>query len=81
MTSLICDEEGVPLLIQHMVYHCGLMVFEVTFFNGQTQTVSDVIDGMDLFQKQPTKEQWVEVYINLNAIALHQWSEWFPYAD
>lgn len=78
--GLICDSEGVPLLIQHMVYHCGLMVFEVTFFNGLIRTISDVVP-LDLFQKQPTPMQWLEAENMINNLAVTQWSEWFPYVD
>lgn len=81
--ELFCDDEGVPLLIQSMLYLSYGMWFEVVFFDGHIKrfTTDLVCPEVDLMQNTATKMQYYEAENNINKLAVKYWSEWFPYVD
>jgi hypothetical protein len=73
--DLICDKEGVPLLIQKLKYLYSLMVFEVTLFNSKEIEVTAelVSPTVELLQSSPTHMQWLEAENNITKYLLLNW--------
>jgi len=74
---MICDKDGIPELIQRLVYLQGTMMFEVLLFNGETLllTAEHVCPYIDIMQLRPTKMQWLEAENNITKFALSNWAE------
>jgi len=75
---MICDEEGIPKLIQKIRYMYGGMWFEVLFFNGKTRLFSsdDVCPSLGLLS-HPDKMQMLEAQNNIEKFALKFWQNLF----
>ena len=76
---VICDAEGVPELIQRLIYNWGSMEFEALFFNGEGSrfTTDLVCPSMGLMQRKPRKLQWRQAEDNIIKIALKEWTNCF----
>ena len=80
MTNLLCDAEGVPLLVQKLTYRQGWRWFEVLFFNGKRITLTvDYIGPKNLgLLENCSSMQLLEVENNITKLAETEWKEWFP---
>lgn len=72
-----CDKEGVPLLIQKMVYIHTMMDFEVSFFNGEIVKFSTdfACPSVGIMQRDLTRMQWLQAE---NAITNYVLANWAP---
>lgn len=80
MSEILCDREGVPLLIQRLSYIYSHMLFEVFFFNSKTKRLSaeHICPSIDLMQRKPSRMQWLEAENRINKLTILHWREWFP---
>jgi len=83
MNNLICDRDGVPLLIQRIVYVNSSMHFRVYFFNGYTVnfTTDRICPSVGLMQAEPDNMQMLEARNNIKKLASENWKEWFRRAE
>lgn len=75
MSGLLCDADGVPSLIQRLRYWPGGMMFEATFFNGESRffPTDSVCRSIGLMQFNPDKMQLAEAENNITKLALMYW--------
>lgn len=80
MCNMQVDKNDVPLLIQSLRYQYGMMMFNVTFFNGAYMrfTSDQVCPSMGLMQRRPDQMQMLEAQNVIEKAAVLQWREWFP---
>ena len=80
MINLLCDEDGVPILIQRLRYIYTGMWFEATFFNGETMLFcSDQVCRSVGLMGRPDRMQMLEAENNINKLAELNWGKWFPH--
>lgn len=80
--EILCDREGVPLLIQRLEYIYSHMLFEVFFFNNKKKRLPAeyICPSIDLMQHMPSRMPWLEAENRINKLAILHWREWFPSA-
>ena len=82
MDILLCDSDGVPLLVQSIRYNYSGMWFVVVFFNGKDRvfTVDEVCPNVGITCRRPDKMQMMQVENTVNKLAKNEWSKWFTSA-
>ena len=80
LKDLLCDDDGVPLLIQSIRYCQSDMSFRVTFFNGKHGWFATdmVCPSIGLMQKSATGMQMLAAENTINKLAEENWRKWFP---
>lgn len=77
---MICDKEGVPLLIQGMKYLYSSMTFEVRFFNGRKVEFGTEFfcPTLELLAREPTRMQWLEAEDRITRYVEQNYRKLFP---
>lgn len=83
MNNLLCDNEGVPLLVQRMSYHRSDMMLYVLLFNNKwfRFTIESLVPSVGLMQYRLTRMQELEAEQRINEIAEREWKKWFPVSE
>ena len=79
MNNLLCDKDGVPLLIQRLIYRYGASIFEATFFNGKKKRfTTDYLGVMvSITAMDATNMQYLEAENQIAIHAIMNWRKWF----
>ena len=74
MGGLLCDEDGIPLLIQSLSYNYRWMCFVAIFFNDEERLFcsSQVCRGLHIVAT-PSNLQMLEAENNINKFAKDNW--------
>jgi len=80
LKELLCDDDGVPELIQRIKFFPSDMSIRVLFFNGEKGwfDTDRVCPSIGLMQNKPSRMQMLEAENNINKLARLEWKKWFP---
>ena len=80
LNALLCDDDGVPELIQSIRYCPSDMSFRGYFFNGEDFwfDVDRVCPSVGLMQNGASRMQILEAENNITKLAEMNWEKWFP---
>lgn len=64
---VLCDEQGVPRLIQEFKYKYESMIFEFSLFNGYKSAIpaEALTDNIDIMDREPSRMAELEAINNL----------------
>ena len=81
LNDLLCDLDGVPLMIQKLTYFRSDMTWEGTFFNGVKKKIPEEFVGncMELMQYEPTNMQYLQALNAFEKVATDNWRDWMAY--
>lgn len=78
MRNVKCDSEGVPFLIQKIVWLPETEDWKVLFFNGMTKTFYSYWVYPTDNPIRPSKRDFEDAVKVIEAKAKMEWEEWFP---